>query len=231
VPDLTRILVIEDEPAIRRFLKAGLGSEGLSIVEAETGESGIQEAARLQPSLVLLDLGLPDIDGLEVVRRIREWSEVPIIVLSARGQESDKIAALDAGADDYLTKPFSIGELQARIRVALRHLERGSPNPEPIFEDGDLRVDVARQLVFKSGQELRLTAIEFRLLALLVRNAGRVLTHRQILTAVWGSEYEFDTHTLRVHMGNLRQKIEDNPATPRHIRTEVGVGYRLLEPN
>jgi len=168
--------------------------------------------------------GWPDLDGLEVVRRIREWSEVPIIVLSARGQESDKIAALDAGADDYLTKPFSIGELQARIRVALRHLERGSPNPEPIFEDGDLRVDVARQFVFKSGQELRLTAIEFRLLALLVRNAGRVLTHRQILTAVWGSEYEFDTHTLRVHMGNLRQKIEDNPATPRHIRIEVGVG-------
>ncbi len=222
-----RILVIEDEAAIRRFLRSSL-DPGTTLLEAETAAAGIQAAARSRPDLILLDLGLPDGDGLEVLRDLRAWSGVPIIVLSARGREADKVAALDGGADDYLTKPFLVGELLARVRVALRHAKRSEPE-EPAIRLGDLAIDLVGHTVSRGGELLRLTPIEFRLLALLARHPGRVLTHAAILREVWGPAYEEDTHTLRVHMGNLRRKIEEDPARPSLVRTELGVGYRATE--
>ncbi|MCE9557664.1 MAG: response regulator [Armatimonadetes bacterium] len=224
----TRYVVIEDELAIRRFLRASLPSGETEFFEAETGEAGIQLVAQKNPDIVLLDLGLPDMDGLEVLRRIREWSNVPIIILSARGQEKDKIGALDAGANDYLTKPFSYGELMARVRVALRYSERDNVGAAREFAVGDLRIDFEARQVFVAGQEVRVTPIEFKLLLALARHPGKVLTHNQLLREVWGAGYTDSTHTLRVHMGSIRQKIEKNPSQPLYIRTETGVGYRML---
>lgn len=221
------ILIIEDELPIRRFLRAALASHGFRIAEATSGQAGIQQAIEQPPDLVLLDLGLPDIDGLEITRRLREWSKTPIIVLSARNQEHDKIAALDVGADDYLTKPFGVGELMARIRVARRHAEQAGRPDEPIFTSGELRVDRSRRQVFVSGAEIRLTPIEYQILAFLARHAGKVVTHRQILREVWGAGYEQEAQYLRTYMTHLRHKIEADPAHPRYLLTEVGVGYRL----
>jgi two-component system KDP operon response regulator KdpE len=222
------ILVIEDESQIRRFLRATLTGHGYTLVEAGTARDGLALAAARQPDLIILDLGLPDLDGLEVTRQLREWTPVPIIVLSARGQEQDKIAALDAGADDYLTKPFSVGELQARMRVALRHAARTVQEPaEPILTIGKLHIDLARRQVFVSDAEVHLTPIEYKLLATLVRHAGKVVTHRQLLKEVWGPAYEHETHYLRVYMGQLRHKLEKDPARPRYLTTEPGIGYRL----
>jgi two-component system KDP operon response regulator KdpE len=220
------ILVIEDEPQIRRFLRATLGSEGYLLLEAETAQQGLQEAASKPPDLVLLDLGLPDMDGIEVIRRLREWTAVPIIIISARGQEQDKVAGLDAGADDYITKPFSVPELMARIRVAMRHANR-TDDESAVFVSGGLKVDLARRLVFVNEQEVRLTPIEFKLLATLVKHAGKVLTHRQILKEVWGPAYAEDNHSLRVFVHQLRHKLEADPAQPKWLITEAGVGYRL----
>jgi len=221
-------VVIEDEPPIRRFLRATLDGQGYRVFEAGTGEAGLVEAATRQPDVVIVDLGLPDIDGLEVIRRLREWSTVPIVVLSARGQEQDKIAALDAGADDYLSKPFGVGELLARMRVALRHAARfGQDAGESSFTQGDLSVDLARRRVLMHGQEVHLTPIEYRLLTSLVRHAGKVLTHRQLLKEVWGPSHTGETHHLRVHMAQLRRKLEVDSARPRYLLTEPGVGYRL----
>jgi two-component system, OmpR family, KDP operon response regulator KdpE len=222
------VLVIEDEPPIRRFLRPTLASQGYRLVEAETGEDGLLQAATRQPDLVILDLGLPDLDGLQVIRRLREWTAVPIIVLSARGAESDKVAALDAGADDYVAKPFAVGELLARARVALRHAALAREPGESTFELGGLRVDLGRRRVWVGEAEVRLTPIEYRLLAILVRHAGKVLTHRQLLQEVWGPGQVEQTHYLRVYMANLRRKLEADPARPRFLRTEPGVGYRLL---
>jgi two-component system KDP operon response regulator KdpE len=221
------VVVVEDDPQIRRFLRTVLPPEGFDVYEADTGERGLVEAATRKPDLVILDLGLPDVDGVEVVRRLREWSTVPVIVLSARTREQDKIAALDAGADDYLTKPFGTGELMARLRVALRHAaSRGAPG-EPAFRVGGLAVDLVARRVHLEGAEVHLTPIEYRLLAVLVRHAGLVVTHRQLLRDVWGPSYVEHTHTLRVHMASLRRKIEREPAQPRYLLTELGVGYRL----
>ena len=222
------VLVIEDEPPIRRFLRPSLASQGYRVVEAETGEDGLVQAATRQPDLVVLDLGLPDLDGIEVIRRLREWATVPIIVLSARGGESDKVAALDAGADDYVAKPFAVGELLARARVALRHSARGREPGESTFTLRHLRVDLGRRRVWLGDVEVRLTPIEYRLLAVLVRHAGKVLTHRQLLQEVWGPGQVEQTHYLRVYMANLRRKLEADPARPQLLRTEPGFGYRLL---
>jgi two-component system KDP operon response regulator KdpE len=219
------VLVVDDEPQVRRFLRASLPDQGYRLIEATNGAEALRDAATRGPDAILLDLGLPDLDGVEVTRRLREWSTVPIVVLSARGQESDKIEALDAGADDYLTKPFGIGELLARLRVALRHATR-TPG-EAVFEHGDLRVDLATQRVFARAQEVRLTRTEYRLLAQLVKHAGKVLTHRQLLKEVWGPGSVGESHYLRVYMGQLRHKLEEDPARPRHLVTEIGVGYRL----
>ncbi len=221
------ILVIEDEPQIRRFLRATLSSHHYRLIEATTGKEGLEQAALHLPDLIILDLGLPDLDGLAVAQRLREWTQTPIIVLSARGQEQDKIAVLDAGADDYLTKPFSVGELMARMRVALRH-SAASPQEAPLFTEGALRVDLGRRQVFLAEEEVHLTPIEWKLLAALVQHAGKVLTHQQLLKAVWGSGYSTETHYLRVYMGHLRHKLEADPLRPRYLRTEPGVGYRLL---
>ncbi len=221
-----RVLVIDDEVAIRRFLRASLLPGEYELIEAENAQQGLHATATKNPEVVLLDLGLPDADGVDVARSIREWSEVPIIVLSVRGRDQDKIAALDAGADDYLTKPFSIGELLARIRVALRHAWKGDRR-EAVFEAEGLRVDLSSRLVSRNGKEVHLTPNEFKMLAMLVRNAGRVVTHRQLLEEVWGSGYGSETHYLRVYMAQLRQKLEDNPAQPSLLLNESGVGYRL----
>ena len=222
------VLVIEDEAQIRRFLRATLTANGYQLLEATTAQEGLVQAATRQPEVVILDLGLPDLDGLEVTRRLREWTTMPIIVLSARGQEADKVTALDAGADDYLTKPFSVGELLARLRVALRHATRISQEPgEPTFVLGDLRVDLARRQVYIAEQQVHLSPIEYKLLTTLVRYAGRVVTHRQLLQEVWGPGYTEASHYLRVYMGQLRHKLEADPARPRYLVTEPGVGYRL----
>ncbi|MFI5183359.1 MAG: response regulator [Vicinamibacteria bacterium] len=222
------ILVIEDEPQVVRFLRASLSSHGFKILEATTGQQGLIEASAQVPDLVLLDLGLPDMDGVVVARRIREWSSVPIIVLSARGQERDKIEALDAGADDYLTKPFGIGELLARIRVALRHAARVGAGAEASeLTIGDLRVDLGARQVRLRGQEVHLTPNEYNLLAVLVKNAGKVVTQRQLLKEVWGPSSVDQSHYLRVYMAQLRHKLEAEPARPRWLITEPGVGYRL----
>jgi two-component system KDP operon response regulator KdpE len=222
------ILLIEDEPQIRRFLRAALTNHDYRLIEAETGQEGIEQILQRQPALIILDLGLPDMDGLEVTRRVREWSSTPILVLSARGQEQDKVDVLDAGADDYLTKPFGVAELMARLRVALRHAAHGDDATTTSFTTGPLRVDLVRQQVFIDEREVHLTPIEYRLLVILVRHAGKVLTHRQLLREVWGPGYATESQYLRVYMGQLRHKLEENPARPRFLRTEPGVGYRLL---
>ncbi len=224
------VLLIEDDPQIRRFLRAVLPAHGYHLLEADKGEEGLVQAGTRMPDVVLLDLGLPDVDGLEVTRRLREWSQVPIVVLSARGLERDKVAALDAGADDYLTKPFGLEELLARLRVALRHADRaGSEKDVPVFTTGDLEVDLGSRRVRIRGAEVHLTPIEFRLLAILVRHAGKVVTQRQLLVEVWGRGAAGNAHYLRVQMHGLRHKIEDAPARPRYLITEPGVGYRLRE--
>ncbi len=220
-----RVLVVDDERAIRRYLHAALSAHGYSVFEAGGGKEALDRVATDRPDLIILDLGLPDIDGAEVTRRLREWTHVPIIILSVREQESDKINALDAGADDYLTKPFSNGELMARMRAALRHSYQSSV--EPVFETGDLNVDLTHRQVKVGGQEISLTPTEYDLLRLLVQNAGKVLTHHQLLRQVWGTGYENEAHMLRVNMSNLRRKIEPDPTRPRYIITEPGVGYRL----
>ena len=222
------LLAIEDEPQVVRFLRASLASHGYRLIDADTGHKGLLEASARVPDLVLLDLGLPDLDGVEVARRLREWTSVPIIVLSARGQERDKIEALDAGADDYLTKPFGIGELLARIRVGLRHAARlGEGQAEAQLQLGELSFDLAARHVLARGVEVHLTPIEYRLVAVLVRNAGKVVTQRQLLKEVWGPGAVGQTHYLRVYMAQLRHKLEAEPARPRYLVTEPGVGYRL----
>jgi two-component system KDP operon response regulator KdpE len=222
------VVVIEDEPQIRRFLRAALVSQGYRFHEAATGREGLTEAATRQPDVIILDLGLPDLDGLEIIRRVREWTTVPIIVLSARDQEGDKIKALDLGADDYVSKPFGVGELLARMRAALRHAAIASQlRVEPVFTLDALQVDLMRRRVSVGGAEVHLTPIEYKLLTALVRHAGNVVTHRQLLKEVWGPSYEDQAHYLRVFMLQLRRKLETDPARPRFLRTEPGVGYRL----
>ena len=220
-----RVLVVDDEPAIRRFLRVSLSAHGYTIVEAGDGQSALSAVSADRPDLVILDLGLPDLDGIQVTRLLREWTHIPIIILSVRGQEADKIAALDAGADDYVTKPFGAGELLARMRVALRRA--GQSSAEPVFTCDDLTVDLARRLVMMAGREVQLTPTEYDLLRVLVMNAGKVLTHRQLLRELWGPGYEQESHMLRVNISNLRRKLEPDPTRPHYIRTEPGVGYRL----
>ena len=220
-----RVLVVDDEVAIQRFLQVALNGQGFQVSLAGTGQIALQKIALERPDLVILDLGLPDFDGLEVTRRLREWTQTPIIVVSVREQEKDKIAALDAGADDFLTKPFGIGELMARLRAALRHTAQ--VDSEPVFKTGDLMVDFARREVLLADQPVNLTPTEYELLRTLVKHAGKVLTHHQLLRAVWGTAYEGETHMLQVNISNLRRKLEQNPARPSYIITEPGVGYRL----
>ena len=223
------VVVIEDELTIRRFLRVTLHAQSYRLFEAATGAEGLVEVATRQPDVVIIDLGLPDIDGLEVIRRIREWSSVPVIVLSARGGERDKVTALDAGADDYVEKPFGTDELLARVRVALRHAAGGARDADAIFTVDALTVDQARRVVIVNGDEVHLTPIEYKLLTILVHHAGKVLTHRQLLREVWGPTHVEDAHYLRVYMGQLRRKIEHDPAQPRYLLTEPGVGYRLVD--
>jgi two-component system KDP operon response regulator KdpE len=222
------VLVIEDEPEIRRFLRATLPEQGFRLHEAATAQDGLNEARARNPELILLDLGLPDRDGLDVIREIRQWSACPIVVLSARDQEAMKVQALDLGADDYLTKPFGVQELLARIRTALRHGLRAGPGPdEPVFATGDLRVDHAKRSVFVRDKEVHLTPTEYKLLTTLIKHAGKVLTHRQLLQDVWGPLHQDEAHYLRVYMRHLRHKIEADPANPKYLTTESGVGYRF----
>ncbi len=221
------LLVIDDEPQVRRFLRSSLATTDYKLIEAATGEAGLAEAASKRPNVILLDLGLPDLDGIDVTRRLREWTQTPIIILSARGQDQDKIAALDAGADDYLTKPFSLPELLARIRVAERHAEQLGDKADAVFTLGDLRIDLAGRVVTVGGAEVRLTPIEYKLLTTLARKAGRVLTYQQLLKDVWGPRYATQKQYLHVYMGHLRSKLEHDPARPRFLVTEPGVGYRL----
>jgi two-component system, OmpR family, KDP operon response regulator KdpE len=222
----TTVLVVEDEPEIRRFLRATLEAEGYRIVESPSGRRGAIDAATHKPDIALVDLGLPDFDGIEVIRRIREWSGMPIVVLSARVHERSKIAALDAGADDYVTKPFAIGELLARIRAGLRHAVRPPSGARTLAFD-DVAIDLEARTATRSGDQVHLTPIEFRLLGALARNAGRVVTQRQLLEEVWGPTHRDDTHYLRIYMKQLRDKLEKDPLRPRHLLTETGVGYRL----
>jgi two-component system KDP operon response regulator KdpE len=222
------VLLIEDEPQMRRFLRTALGANDYRLVEATTAKEGLAQAAARNPDVILLDLGLPDRDGLEVARELRGWSGTPIIVLSARGREEDKVKALDLGADDYLTKPFGVEELLARIRVALRHAATpAGAAPEPVFQSGDLKVDLPSRRVWRAGEEIHLTPTEYKLLVTLVRHSGKVLTHRQLLKEVWGANYVNQAHYVRVYLAQLRQKIEADPARPRLLLTEPGVGYRL----
>jgi len=219
-------VIVEDEQQIRRFVRTALEGEGWRVFEAETMQQGLVEAGTRKPDLVILDLGLPDGDGVDFIRELRHWSDVPVVVLSARAAEADKIAALDLGADDYLTKPFGLGELLARVRAARRrgaHAKSGSPS----FSFGDVEVDLAARIVRKQSEIVHLTPIEYRLLSMLVANAGKVLTYRHIVREVWGPSYEHNSHYARIYMGHLRRKLEDNPAQPKHILTETGVGYRL----
>ena len=222
------ILLIEDERQMRRFLRVTLQSEKYGVLEAETASDGLSQAATRNPDVVLLDLGLPDMDGLEVIEKLREWSAVPVIVISAREQEGDKIKALDRGADDYLTKPFAAGELLARIRVALRHaVPKNKDQGDAVFVAEELRIDFLKRQVYCGTREIHLTPIEYRLLTVLVRNAGRVMTHRQILKEVWGPPYVEQTHYLRVFMNQLRKKIETDSTRPRFLLNEPGIGYRF----
>lgn len=222
-----RILVIDDEAAIRRFLHSALSSEEFILHEADSGHGGLSAAAALRPDLILLDLGLPDLEGIEVIRRIREWSQVPIIVLSVREREDDKVAALDAGADDYLTKPFGVGELLARMRASLRR--SAVQLSEPVFSSGDLTVDLNLRRVTVEGVEVQLTPTEYDLLRLLITHADKVITHNQILKQIWGVAYQDQPQVLRVTISNLRKKVERDPSRPRHITTEPGVGYRFKQ--
>jgi two-component system KDP operon response regulator KdpE len=222
------IIVIEDDPPIRRFLRTGLTAQGFTVFEAETGKQGIIEAGIRKPNLVILDLGLPDMDGVEVIKAIRSWSSMPIIILSARSSEQSKIDALDVGGDDYLTKPFSIGELLARIRVALRHSSRPLDQAQSdIFVSANLKIDLVNRLVSIDDQEVHLTPIQYRLLSTLIKHAGKVLTHQQILKEVWGPSYQENAHYLRIYMSQLRQKLEADPTQPKFLLTESGVGYRF----
>ena len=221
------ILIVEDEPEIRRFLRAAFGVEGYRVVESTTGRRGSIDAGTHKPDLAIVDLALPDVDGIEVIRRIRQWSPMPIIVLSARVQERSKIEALDAGANDYVTKPFGMGELLARVRAALRHAVR-SPSGTLTLRLGNTVVDLEKRTASRSGEDVRLTPIEFRLLAMLAKHLGMVVTHRQLLTEIWGPTHERDTHYLRIYMKQLREKLEIDPVRPRHLLTETGVGYRLV---
>jgi two-component system, OmpR family, KDP operon response regulator KdpE len=223
------VLVIEDDSQMRRFLRASLSGNGYQVVEADTGAEGVLQASARNPDVVLLDLGLPDLDGLVVTQRLRAWATTPIIVISARGKEEDKINALDAGADDYLTKPFGVGELLARIRVALRNAARADSGLSE-FSVGDLKVDLVRRQVVVRDKEVHLTPIEYKLLAALVKHAGSVVTHRQLLREVWGPNSSDQTQYLRVYMGHLRHKLEQNPSRPQYLTTEPGVGYRLRLP-
>ena len=225
-----RILVVDDEPQIRRLLRAALPGEGYRLLEAGTGREALAMAASQRPDLIILDLGLPDMDGSEVIRRVREWTSVPIVVLSARGKDRDKVAALDAGADDYVTKPFGMGELKARMRVALRHAaQRPGVPAEETVTIGDLAVDFVRREVRLADRRIHLTPLEYRLLSVLVRNAGRVITHRQLLAEVWGPAFEDQAHYVRIYMKRLRDKLEPVPARPRYLLSEPGVGYRMTE--
>ena len=221
-------LVLEDEPEIRHFVRSSLELEGWQVVEAGTVRQGLIEAGTRRPDLVIADLGLPDGDGIDFIRALRAWSGVPVIVLSARTQESEKVAALDAGADDYLTKPFGTAELLARTRANLRRVRAGRAAPDAVFRFGDVAVDLAARVVTRAGVEVHLTPIEYRLLGVLITHAGRVLTHPFLLREVWGPSHSQSTQYLRVYMGNLRQKLEHDSAQPRHIVTETGVGYRLM---
>lgn len=223
------VAVIEDEDPIRRFLKASLSAEGFGVAEAATGKEGLRIVTQQHPAIILLDLGLPDMDGVEVIRSVREWSATPIVVLSARGEEASKVQALDAGADDYLTKPFGVRELLARIRVSMRHAERASSQDAggKTLEVSDVRIDLESRVVTKRKAEVKLTKIEFDLLAVLARNAGKVVTHRQLLKEVWGPHAIHDSHYVRVYMASMRKKLEDNPSHPLFLVTEQGVGYRL----
>lgn len=222
-------LLVEDEPQIRRFVRTALEAEGWSVAESDSVQRGLSDAGARKPDLIILDLGLPDADGMELIREVRLWSQVPIIVLSARVGEHDKIQALDAGADDYLSKPFGVGELLARVRAASRRLQTQSGAPAAAFQFGDVTVDLGLRSVRKAGAPVHLTPIEYRLLKLLVTNLGKVLTHRQILRDIWGPSHAEDGHYVRVYMGHLRHKLEDDPAQPKHILTETAVGYRLVQ--
>jgi two-component system KDP operon response regulator KdpE len=219
-------LVIDDEPQIRRLLRVTLEANGYRVFDAANGKDGITQAAQRPPNVILLDLGLPDLEGVEVLKRLREWSRVPVIILSVRDREDDKVAALDAGADDYVTKPFNSAELLARLRAALRHVQ--PQGADAIFRNGDLEVDLSARIVRQSGKEIKLTPIEYSLLRLFVTHAGKVLTHRQILREVWGPNCERQTHYLRVYMAHLREKLEADAKTPRLLLTEPGIGYRLV---
>ena len=222
------VVIIEDDPQIRRFLRTGLHAHGFEIYEAETGKSGLTVAATRKPDLIILDLGLPDMDGVEVIKKLREWTSRPVIILSARNMETDKVAALDAGADDYLTKPFGLDELLARLRVALRHAAQpGLVDASNVFSSGNLKVDLSQRRVHRDGEEVHLTPTEYRLLTTLIEHAGKVLTHQQLLTEVWGPGYVEHSHYLRIYMGGLRHKLEADPARPKFLLTEPGVGYRL----
>jgi two-component system KDP operon response regulator KdpE len=223
----TKVLIVDDEHAIRRFLRTSLHAHGYDVHESATGEDAIIKTINARPDLIILDLGLPGIDGIEVTRRIREWTQTPIVILSVQNQDTDKIEALDAGADDYLTKPFSVGELTARLRVAMRHARQDQEEPELVFVSGKLQVDLTARLVTYDGEEVQLTPTEYDLLRVLIHYAGRVLTHQQLLKEVRGAGFQTETHLLRVHMSNLRRKIEEDPSNPQHILTEPGVGYRL----
>ncbi len=222
------IIVIEDDPPIRRFLRTGLSTQGFTVFEADSGKQGIVEAGMRKPDLVILDLGLPDMDGVDVIKAIRAWSELPIIILSARSSEQHKISALDAGADDYLTKPFGFGELLARMRVALRHANRPPEQLQAeVFVTANLKVDLHKRVVSVDDREVHLTPIQYRLLTVLIKHAGKVLTHQQILKHVWGPSYQENAHYLRIYMSQLRQKLEADPTQPQFLLTESGVGYRL----
>ncbi len=220
-----RVLVVDDEASIRRYLRAALTAQGFTVSEAGNGQEALKSAVSFHPDIIILDLGLPDLDGIEVTRRLREWSQTPIIILSVREGESDKVAALDAGADDYLTKPFGTGELMARMRAAFRHLT--SESEAPMLQVGGLKMDIARRLVLVDENQIALTPTEYDILRLLLQNAGKVLTHHQLLRQVWGTPYEDEMHILRVNISNLRRKIESDPARPHYLLTEPGVGYRL----
>ncbi|HTN41935.1 MAG TPA: response regulator [Asticcacaulis sp.] len=224
---MTRILTIEDEPDIRRFLRTTLGANDMTVIEAETGKAGLQKASSQTPDVILLDLGLPDMDGMDIIRQLREWGRIPIIVLSARGQESDKIEALELGADDYLTKPFSAGELIARIKVALRHANRPQGDVPFTYDYDGLSIDAVARRVRLDGEDVHLTPIEYKLLAVLARNSGKVLTHGALLNEVWGKHTQDSQTYLRIHTQHLREKLKDDALNPRFIVTEPGIGYRL----
>lgn len=221
-------ILVEDEREIRRFVRTALETEGWHVFEADTVKQGLVETGTRKPDVVILDLGLPDGDGVDFIRDLRTWSAIPVIVLSARVHETDKIEALDAGADDYLTKPFGVGELLARVRAVLRRKVGVGPKDVPLFHFGDVEVDQEKRLVRKGNEEVHLTPIEYRLLSVMIANLGRVLTHRQILREVWGPSYVDQGHYVRIHMAHLRQKLEDDPAQPKHLVTETAIGYRLV---